>query len=186
MFAAPAWSAGRVGRVETSDILIDAFGRIRGTVRRAAGGLDAAGLAYRPDADANSIAWLVWHLTRIQDDHVAELADRVQVWHDGPWAEQLELTGNLYDTGFGHTSEQVAAVRPEGPEVLLDYHDAVADRSIEYAATVSADDLDRVIDRSWDPPVTVGVRLVSVLNDCMQHAGQASYVRGMYERQRDE
>jgi hypothetical protein len=186
MFAAPAWSAGRVGRVETSDILIDAFGRIRGTVRRAAGGLDAAGLAYRPDADANSIAWLVWHLTRIQDDHLAEVAARPQVWTAQGWRQRFDLPFDPSATGYVHTAEQVAAVRPEGPEVLLDYHDAVADRSIEYAATVSADDLDRVIDRSWDPPVTVGVRLVSVLNDCMQHAGQASYVRGMYERQRDE
>lgn len=172
--------------MDTSDILIDAFGRIRGTVHQAAGGLDAAGLAYRPDADANSIAWLVWHLTRIQDDHVSELAEKVQVWHDGPWAEQLGFTGNLNDTGYGHTSEQVAAIRPNSAEPLLAYHDAVADRSIEYAATITPDGLDGIIDRSWDPPVTVGVRLVSVINDCIQHAGQASYVRGMFERQRDE
>lgn len=171
--------------METSDILIDAFGRIRGAVRRAAEGLDAAGLAYRPDADANSIAWLVWHLTRIQDDHVAEIAERVQVWHDGPWAKQLGFTGELNDTGFGHTSEQVGALRPASPDRLLEYHDAVADRSIEYVATVTPDELDRIIDRSYDPPVTVGVRLVSVLSDCMQHAGQAGYVRGLYERQRD-
>lgn len=171
--------------METSDILIDAFGRIRGTVHRAAEGLDTAGLAYRPDADANSIAWLVWHLTRIQDDHVAEIADQVQVWHDGPWAEQLGFAGDLNDTGFGHTSEQVAALRPDSPDPLLAYHDAVADRSIEYASAITPDELDRIIDRSYDPPVTVGVRLVSVLNDCMQHAGQASYVRGMYARQRD-
>ena len=172
--------------MDTSDIFIDAFGRIRGTVRRAAAGLDAAGLAYRPDADANSIAWLVWHLTRIQDDHVAPIAERVQVWHDGPWAEQLEFTGDLHDTGFGHTSDQVAALRPDSPEPLLAYHDAVADRSIEYATTITPDELDRIIDRSYDPPVTVGVRLVSVLNDCIQHAGQAGFVRGMYERQRDD
>ena len=172
--------------METSDILIDAFGRIRGNVHRAAGRLDAAGLAYRPDADANSIAWLVWHLTRIQDDHFADIADQVQVWHDGPWAGQLGFAGDLHDTGYGHTSEQVAAIRPTSPEPLLGYHDAVADRAVEYAATVTSDELDRIIDRSYDPPVTVGVRLVSVLNDCMQHAGQAGYVRGLFERQRDE
>ncbi|HEU4540187.1 MAG TPA: DUF664 domain-containing protein [Jiangellaceae bacterium] len=172
--------------MDTSDILIDAFGRIREDVHRAADGLDAAGLAYRPDADANSIAWLVWHLTRIQDDHVSEIAGRVQMWHNGPWAEQLGFTGDLHDTGFGHTSEQVAAIRPATPASLLGYHDAVADRTIEYLTTVNPDELDRVVDRSFDPPVTVGVRLVSVVNDCMQHAGQAQYVRGLFERQRDE
>src|SRR5690606_38245746 len=103
-------------RVQISDILIDAFGRIREDVHRAASGLDAAGLAYRPDAEANTIAWLVWHLTRIQDDHVAEIADKVQVWHDGPWAEQIGFTGDLNDTGFGHTSEQVGALRPDSPD----------------------------------------------------------------------
>lgn len=172
--------------METSDILIEAFGRIRGAVHRAAAGLDSAGLAYRPDASANSIAWLVWHLTRIEDDHVAEIAERVQVWHDGPWAEQIGFAGDLNDTGYAHSSEQVAALRPESPDPLLAYHDAVADRFIEYAATITPDELDRIIDRSYDPPVTVGVRLVSVINDCLQHAGQAGYVRGMYERQRDD
>jgi hypothetical protein len=172
--------------VEISDILIDAFGRIRGAVHRATEGLDAAGLAYRPDGAANSIAWLVWHLTRIQDDHVAEIADRIQVWQDGPWAEQIGFTGDLNDTGYGHTSEQVAAIRPATAEPLLAYHDAVADRSIEYAATITPDELDRIIDRSYDPPVTVGVRLVSVLSDCMQHTGQAGYVRGLYAWQRDD
>ena len=171
--------------METSEVFIDAFVRIRGTVYRAAGGLDAAGLAYRPDADANSIAWLVWHLTRIQDDHVSEVAEQVQVWHDGPWAEQMGFTGDLNDTGYGQSSEQVAALRPASSDPLLGYHDAVADRSIEYAATITPDELDRIIDRSFDPPVTVGVRLVSVINDCMQHAGQAGYVRGMFERHQD-
>jgi hypothetical protein len=172
--------------VETSEILIDAFGRIRAAVHRAAGGLDAAGLAYRPDTAANSVAWLVWHLTRIQDDHVADIAEQVQVWHDGPWADQIGFTGDLNDTGYGHSSEQVAALRPDSADPLLAYHDAVADRSIEYAATITPEELDRIIDRSFDPPVTVGVRLVSVLNDCMQHAGQAGYVGGMYVRQRDD
>jgi hypothetical protein len=169
--------------VDTPEILIDVFGRIRADVQWAADGLDAAGLAYRPDAEANSIAWLVWHLTRIQDDHVADIAGRVQVWQDGPWAEELGLAGDLTDTGYGHSSEQVAAVRPSHPEPLLAYHDAVADRTVEYLAGVTPDELDRVIDRSYDPPVTVGVRLVSVVNDCLQHAGQARYVRGLYERQ---
>lgn len=171
--------------MQTSDILIDAIERISQSVRRAVDGLNADDLAFRPDADANSIAWLVWHLTRIQDDHVADIAGRRQVWHDGPWAEQLGLTGNLADTGYGHASAQVAAVRPAGPEPLLGYHGAVAAGTIDYLRTVTPDELDRVVDRSYDPPVTVGVRLVSVINDDMQHAGQAAYVRGMLERLRE-
>lgn len=170
--------------MQVSDLLIDAFGRIRQDVHRAADGLSADDLAFRPDADANSIAWLVWHLTRIQDDHIADLAGRSQAWHDGPWADRIGFAGELAETGYGYTSEQVAAIRPDGPGPLLGYHDAVAEQTVEYLRGLTADDLDWVIDRSWDPPVTAGVRLISVVNDNMQHAGQANYVRGMLERLR--
>lgn len=170
--------------MDSSELLLDAYSRIRGLVRRAVDGLDAERLAYRPDPQANSIAWLVWHLTRIQDDHVSELAGREQAWFEGPWAERLGLAPATADTGFGHTSEQVAAVRPESPEPLIGYHEAVADRTAEYIATLTPGDLDRIIDRSWDPPVTAGVRLVSVIGDNLQHVGQAAYVRGIVERRR--
>ena len=168
--------------MQVSDLLIDAFGRIRENVHRAADGLSADDLAFRPDAEANSIAWLVWHLTRIQDDHIADLGGTPQVWHESHWPDRMGFSGDLSDTGYGHTSEQVAAIRPDGPESLTGYHDAVFERTVGYLRGIVDADLDRVIDRSWDPPVTVGVRLVSVVNDNMQHSGQAGYVRGMLER----
>lgn len=173
-----------LGAVEISDVLTDAFQRIREGMRRVTEGLDAEALAYRPDPDANSIAWLVWHATRVHDDHVSEIAGRDQAWVTDGWAERLDLPFDLMDTGFGHTSEQVAAVRPDGPGMLVDYHEAVARRTFEYLETIDAAELDRIIDRRWDPPVSVGVRLVSVIDDQMQHLGQAGYVRGMLERLR--
>lgn len=171
--------------MQVSEILIEAFGRIRENVHRVADGMSADDLAFRPDADANSIAWLVWHLTRIQDDHVADLAGATQVWSEGDWPERLGFTGDLAETGYGHTTEQVAAIRPDGPEQLIGYHDAVYQRTLDYVRGVAEADLDRVVDYSWDPPVTAGVRLVSVVNDNMQHSGQAGYVRGMIERLRN-
>jgi hypothetical protein len=168
--------------MHTREVLADAYGRIRELVQHAAGGLDSAGLSFRPDADANSIAWLVWHLTRIQDHHVSQLAGREQAWLAGGWHERFGMPADPSNTGYGHTSEEVAAVRPADPSVLLGYHDAVADRTLEYVATVDADELDRIIDRSYDPPVSVGVRLVSVMSDNLQHGGQARYVRGIVDR----
>ena len=138
----------------------------------------------RPDPDANSIAWLVWHLTRIQDDHVADIAGREQVWTADGWHGRLGLPVNETETGYGHTSEQVASIRVDHPGLLLGYHDAVVDRTVEYVGGIDAAELDRVIDTSYDPPVTVGVRLVSVISDNIQHAGQARYVRGIYDRTR--
>ncbi len=170
--------------METYEVLIDAFDRIEQAVRHTMDGLDADGLAFRPDADANSIAWLVWHLTRVEDDHVSELAGIDQAYVADGWAEKLGVTANPTDTGYGHTSEQVGAVRPQQPDTLVAYLAAVTARTKEYLHTLDAAALDRIVDRSWDPPVTAGVRLVSVIADCLQHAGQAAYIRGVYERSR--
>lgn len=170
--------------MDTRDVLADAYGRIRQTAHRAAGGLDAAGLAFRPDPGANSVAWLVWHLTRIQDDHIADLAGHDQTWIDQGWHQWLGLPLEATDTGFGHTAEQVDLVRPDSPDLLLAYHDAVTERTLTYLATVEPGELARVVDASYDPPTTVGVRLVSVLSDNLQHAGQARYVRGILDRRR--
>jgi uncharacterized damage-inducible protein DinB len=121
---------------------------------------------------------LVWHLTRVQDDHIADVAGTGQVWTDDGYAERFDLPFDPHDIGYGHTTEQVGQVRAAaGP--LLDYYRATHARTLAFVDTVTPDDLDRVVDTRWDPPVTLGVRLVSVVNDCTQHAGQAAYVRGL-------
>lgn len=163
-------------------VIEDGIGRVQGTAARAVEGLSAEALVWRPDEAANSIAWLVWHLARVQDDHVAEVAGWDQVWPATDAAERLELPPGTMDTGFGHGPAEVAAVRPDGPQVLVEYLDAVTDRTRQYLAGLSPDDLDRVVDEGWDPPVTLGVRLVSVIGDGLQHGGQAAYLRGLWER----
>jgi hypothetical protein len=121
----------------------------------------------------------VWHLTRIQDDHVADVAGTEQVWTSAGWADRFGLPFEPADTGYGHGAEQVAAVRVPSADLLTGYHDAVHERTVAYARTLVDADLDRVVDHRWDPPVTLGARLVSVLADDLQHAGQAAYVRGL-------
>ncbi|MBE7162754.1 MAG: DUF664 domain-containing protein [Williamsia herbipolensis] len=162
-------------------VLTDAFERIRQTVHSAVDGLDEDQLAFRVDDDANSIAWLVWHLSRVQDDHVADLADREQRWIAGGWAEQFDLPFPEEAHGYGQSSADVAAVRV-GADLLLDYYDEVHEHTLGYVRALHDADLDRVVDEAWDPPVTVGVRLMSVVNDDLQHAGQASFVRGVVLR----
>lgn len=163
-------------------LLDEAFGRIPRIAHGAVDGLDRDGLLWRPEPGTNPIGWLVWHLTRVQDDHVAELAERDQVWVTGGWPALFGLADDTTETGYGHTPEQVAAVRPEGPDVLLEYLDEVTDRTREFLATIGAEDLDRIVDTSWDPPVTMAVRLVSVISDGLQHAGQAAFLRGLHDR----
>jgi hypothetical protein len=168
--------------METRDLLVDAFGRIRGVVHQVVDGLTAEQLGFLPDPEANSIAWLLWHLTRIQDDHVSDVARVEQVWTSQGWAERFGLPFDHAATGYGHSAHEVAAVRVESTDLLTGYHDAVFDLTVAYLGRIDAAELDRVVDRSWSPPVTAGVRLVSILADGLQHAGQAAYVRGLVER----
>jgi DinB superfamily len=168
--------------METSEVLVDAFERIRGVTHNAVDGLSPEVLAFRPDPDANSIAWLAWHLTRIQDDHIAGVAGTEQLWTSAGWYERFALPFPPSAIGYGFSSDDVAAVQVSSGELLTGYHDAVHEHTIRYLGTVTPPDLDRIVDESWDPPVTLGVRLVSVISDNLQHAGQAAYVRGIAER----
>jgi hypothetical protein len=167
--------------MNVSELLADALGRVREQVPVVVAGLSDDELSWRPDPEANSIAWLVWHLTRIEDDHVAGVAGTEQVWISDGWAERFDLPFGIREHGFAMSAADVGKVRVSG-DLLAGYHDAVAARTAAYVATLEPADLDRVVDERWDPPVTLGVRLVSVVNEVSAHLGQAQYVRGLLER----
>jgi len=162
-------------------VLLDGISRIGEMLHGAVEGLSEDQLTYAPDDRSNPIAWLAWHLTRIQDDHVAGVAGTEQVWVTEGWAERFALPLPVSDHGYGHTPEQVASVRADAG-LLLGYYDAVEKVTDAYVKGLTDDDLDRVVDTRWDPPVTLGVRLVSVVNDDTAHAAQAAYLRGLIER----
>src|SRR5690625_377443 len=158
------------------ELLTNHFGRIAELVENLTDGLSTQTATWRPAEDANSIAWLIWHLARVQDDHIAGVAGVEQVWPR--WHDRLGLPFDVADYGFGHTPEQVAAVRVS-PADLRNYHAEVHEQTLSYVSRLDGEELARVVDSSWDPPVTASVRLVSVIGDCLQHAGQAAYVRGI-------
>ncbi len=160
-------------------ILVDAFGRVRDRVIDLTDGLTDEIATYRPDPGANSIAWLIWHLSRIQDDHVANLAQVEQAW--ATWRERFGLPFSTWATGYGQGPQQVAAVRVSG-DLLAEYHRAVHELTMSYLEDLTSEELDRIVDTRWDPPVTTAVRLVSVIGDTLQHLGQAAYVRGLASR----
>jgi uncharacterized damage-inducible protein DinB len=167
--------------MKTNDLLLDAFGRITEEVGDTVEGLSEEQLAFRPGTGANSIAWLVWHLVRVQDNHVAEAAGEPEIWLEDGWADRFGLSLDPADTGYGHSVDDVAKVRASA-ELLTGYADAVGERSRRYLSSLDDEALDRVVDERWDPPVTLGVRLVSVIGDDMAHLGQAQYVRGLQQR----
>lgn len=162
-------------------LLKDAFGRVSEVVHEVLDGCDERSLAYRPDPDANTIAWLVWHLTRVQDDHVADAARSEQAWTQEGWIDRFELPLPSDDIGYGHSSDEVAVVVADAG-LLGAYFDDVHRRTLAYLDAIDDVELDRVVDTRWEPPVTVSVRLVSVIADCLQHAGQAAYLKGLVAR----
>lgn len=168
--------------MNTADMLAEAFDRIGEAVHAAAEGLPADDLNARLDEGANSISWLLWHLTRVQDDHIADAAGTEQIWVTGGWADRFALPFDDGATGYGHAPEDVAAVRVDSADLLLGYHDAVQEHTVRFVRGLGGHALDRIVDAAWSPPVTLGVRLISVIAEDLQHAGQAAFVRGVRER----
>lgn len=163
--------------MQSNDLLIDAFSRVKEVVYSSVNGLSDEQLAARPTKDANSVAWLTWHLTRIQDDHIADLMKEEQLWHK-TWFKKFNLPLNINDTGYGHSSKEVSLVKASS-KTLLAYYDEVHQRTIRYIESLKDEDYMKVVDKRWQPPVTLAVRIISVLSDNLQHAGQAAYVRGL-------
>jgi Protein of unknown function (DUF664) len=167
--------------VSSNELLIDGFGRIREIVHEVLDGLTQEDLDFRVDESANSICWLIWHLTRVQDDHIAGAGGLEQVWLSSGWEQQCGLPLDPGDTGYGHDSDEVAVVRLPS-HLLAGYHDATYEQTISFVSSLTEADMNRIVDRRWNPPVTMAVRLVSVLADDLQHAGQAAFIKGLLER----
>ena len=165
----------------SSYLIAEAYGRIRGIVHVVLEDADEQLLTFRPDPEANSIAWLIWHLSRVQDDHLSEIMNEEQLWESADWADRFALPFDRAATGHGQTGEEVGQVRADA-SVLAGYYDAVHSRTVAWLPRLTAVDFSRVVDTRWTPPVTLAVHLVSVLADDLQHAGQAAYVRGLAER----
>ena len=160
------------------ELLRDAFTRLIEHVDELTEGLTDEISNYRPTPSANSIAWLIWHSARVQDIQLADVVGVEQVWACDGWVDRFGLDLPRNDTGYGHGPEQVAKVRAPA-DLLSGYYHAVHRLTLEYVAGVTAEELARIVDTNWDPPVSASARLVSIVDDCAQHLGQAAYLRGI-------
>jgi hypothetical protein len=165
--------------MDSTAVLLEGISRVRSSVHQVLDGVRPTDLTARPGPQANHIAWLIWHLTRVQDDHIADAFGLDQVWTSAGWAQRFGLPFEDAETGYGQDSNQVAEVQVASVELLTGYYDAVHEQTVSCLSALTGADLDRVVDDNWDPPVTLGVRLVSVISDDLQHLGQAAYVRGL-------
>lgn len=166
----------------SAELLVDAFGRVKDAVHRSVDGLTQQQLGYQPAPAANSIAWLVWHVARVQDNHIADVADYQQVWTSQGWFDRFALPFTPSATGYGHGADEVAELASVSAKLLVGYYDAVHEQTVRYVSALTDADLPRIVDTRWTPPVTLGVRLISVVEDDLMHVGQAEYVRGIILR----
>ena len=109
-------------------------------------------LTWAPAPGANTIGWLVWHLARVQDSHIAELLGEEEIWATGDWASRFGLPSGSADTGYGYTARQVAALcGRRACDALVDYFTDVHERTIAYLGGLSDADLDRGRRRELGP-----------------------------------
>jgi hypothetical protein len=164
------------------ELLRDFFTRLIEHVDTLTDGLTDEVVCHRVTPQANSIAWLIWHSARVQDVQVCDIAGTLRspgdVWTRDGWVDRFGLDLPRGDTGYGHSPDDVAKVQAS-VELLAGYYHAVHEMTLEFVTTLTAGELARVVDRNWDPPVTASARLVSIVDDCAQHLGQAAYVSGI-------
>ena len=161
-------------------LLAYGYGRVLESLDNVLHGLSEDDLNWQPSHDCNSIGWLAWHLTRQQDAQISALMGEEQLWNKDGWHSKFNRPDDPKDIGFGHTPEQVAAFKSPDVQTLLGYHRAVLERSTRYFLSLTKNGLDRELDEPrFHPLPTVGVRLVSIMDDAVIHAGQAAYVRGL-------
>jgi hypothetical protein len=160
------------------ELLRDSFTRLIEHVDDVTEGLTDEVSFHRPTPEANSIAWLVWHSARVQDAQLCDVAGIEQIWFRDGWVDRFNLDLPRDSHGYGHTPEQVGKVRPPA-DLLAGYYHAVHKVTLEFVASVTPEELTRIVDKRWTPPVTASARLVSIIDDCAQHLGQAAYVRGI-------
>ncbi len=160
-------------------LINDGFSRVLEVIEPALAGLNRNDLNRQPKPDCNSIGWIVWHLSRGLDAQIADLTGEEQLWIKDGWYSKFNRTKDPGDTGFGDTPEDVAAFKSPAVSVLLDYYRDCLVPTNRFIAGLSLTDLDRVIDESYKPPVTIGVRLISILADCLEHSGEVAYLRGL-------
>ncbi|SEH49913.1 Protein of unknown function [Mycolicibacterium rutilum] len=160
------------------EVLRDAFTRQIEHVEDLTDGLTDETAFFRPTPTANSIAWLIWHSARQQDLQICHLAGTEQVWLRDGWVDRFGLDLPREAMGYGDGPEEVDKVRASA-DLLAGYYHAVHKMTLEYIASVTPEELSRVVDTNWDPPVTASARLVSIVDDAAQHLGQAAYIRGI-------
>jgi Protein of unknown function (DUF664) len=177
--ALPSVAPEREPRSPAVRLLKNSISVIRAAVDGIVDGLGPEQLAFRPSPKSPSIAWLVWHLSRVQDGQAAVLFGHRQVWHTGTWLARFALPFDRDADGHGQGPEEAATVWVESGTLLVDYHHAVSRRTVGALTSVTDADLARAVDDRQGARASLGDRLHRVVTDDLRLVGQATYLRGL-------
>ena len=144
-------------------------------IHQATEGLTDEQLYYQPSSDTNSIAWLIWHLSRWRDKISAAVAGEPQVWASEGWAQRFDIGPDR--TGLGDTPEQVAAFGVDR-DLLLGYASAAHNAIVERVSRMTPEDFEREIEYMPGASRPAWRALISVMGDSSEHTGQINYLRG--------
>jgi len=162
-----------------TSILEDCFTRIHDSVHRILDDLTDEELHGEPHP---SIGWLAWRLTRVEDSNVTRLWTREQLWIGEGWADRFGMPPLPADFGRSmmHTREQVREFSAS-KELIFAYQDAAYAMVMEYLKATPPEEFDRELDEpQYNPRPTVGVRLISLVENGMQNTGQMGYLKGVH------
>ena len=161
-------------------LLVSIYRRMTEETEKILDGLTVEDLRKRPSPGANPIGWLIWHATRSMDRTIGDAVTGQQLWVRDGWHARFGMPPDPMDTGYGHTDEQVDALKIPDVKTLLDYHRAVMNVLENHLGDLSEADLDREYPFSVEPGTKMPFsrRILANVHD-IQHIGQAAYVRGL-------
>jgi uncharacterized damage-inducible protein DinB len=142
-------------------------------------GLSAAELGFRPARHANSIGFIVWHMTRVEDGWIQRAIQRKpHLWVADGWAARFEMPAEMRDMGFGYTVQQLDAFKIPPLELLLGYSHAVREATMAYVSGWDPASPTEVR-APWGGMVAVAEVLAQLVWELNQHSGQVAYLRGL-------
>ena len=168
--------------MDLRDFIIRSLEEIQEDLKRSVDGLTKEDLMTQPQPGANHIAFMIWHMTRVEDKLLHNLFQcSPQLWESGKWYERMGLPEDPKSTGFGYTAEQVSCFPSVQPHELMDYVEAVRADTLDYLENIDAASLDEKVTAPPLGEVSIGNLISILVVELAQHVGQIAYVRGLVE-----
>ena len=164
------------GEVTLNQFIIALLEAAYRSIKQATDDLTDEQLYYQPTAETNSIAWLVWHLSRWRDAVSATISGEAQIWVSAGWAQRCGIPDER--TGLGDTPAQVTAFRVERA-VLFGYVEAAHQCTVGRVAALTPTQLEQSITSYTGEKRPAWRALAGVCGDSAQHTGQIAYLRGL-------